>query len=108
MGGRTVYYHIQSIFEDPALLGPDRRTKAFAFLGNLLKDPSVIKVGPDIGQDTAYSESNIRLRAEQTRVDGLPDGILLAPLGRATLYFHVRHILDVQRLSDALPRHSGS
>ena len=76
--------------------------------GDLLRDPSVIKVGPDIGQDTAYSESNIRLRAEQTRVDGLPDGILLAPLGRATLYFHVRHILDVQWLSDALPRHSGS
>ena len=97
MGGLTVYYHIQSIFEDPALLGPDRRTKAFAFLGNLLRDPSVIKLGPDIGQD------NIRLRAEQTRVDGLPDGILLAPLGGATLYFHVRHILDDQRLSDAPP-----
>ena len=35
--------------------------------------------------------------------DGLPDGILLAPLGELPLYFHVCHILADPKPSDAPP-----
>ena len=56
MGGLTVYYHVSSILNDPALAGPDRQAKfstGFAFLGEFLRDPSVIKIGSDILADTA-------------------------------------------------------
>ena len=56
MGGLTVYYHVLSFLNDPALAGPDRRAKfykAFAFLGEFLRDPSVIKISSDILADTA-------------------------------------------------------
>ena len=56
MGGLTIYYHVPSILNDPALSGPDRRAKffkTFAFLGEFLRDPSVIKIGSDIHADTA-------------------------------------------------------
>ena len=56
MGGLTVYYHVPSILKDPELSGPDHRAKfakAFAFLGEFLRDPSVIKIGSDIHKDAA-------------------------------------------------------
>ena len=56
MGGLTIYYHVSSILNDPALPCPDCRAKfstAFAFLGEFLRDPSVIKISSDILADTA-------------------------------------------------------